>query len=164
METVWTSSANTSLQSWHAIAGTPSRAIAYKDGNLYVLHSASGAGVIPTIQIVDAFAGTTKGTVPTDGVLTTLFKLSDLIAFDGKLVASGISGVSQDIHVYAWESDTSAPRLILTAPAGSLGGECGGAISASGTWDNGRIWLSPAGSATVYYFEIANGLVSDTPH
>lgn len=164
VETVWTSSANTSLQSWHAIAGTPSRAIAYKDGNLYVLHSASGAGVIPTIQIVDAFAGTAKGTVPTDGVLTTLFKLSDLIAFDGKLVASGISGVSQDIHVYAWESDTSAPRLILTAPAGSLGGECGGAISASGTWDNGRIWLSPAGSATVYYFEIANGLVSDTPH
>ncbi|MGM9852372.1 MAG: C10 family peptidase [Muribaculaceae bacterium] len=161
VEQVWISSENDGKLNWHSASSMPIRSIAYSDGKLYVLNGA--ASTQPTITVLDAFTGAKSGTVSTDGVATTLFKLSDIEVFDGKLIGSNIATKTQQIRIYRWNNDDSAPETVLTLPSGALDNlDAGGAISASGTWASGRIYISALGSAKVYYFNVTDGTVDPT--
>ena len=156
----WISSETAGTKSWHDISGDYSRGIAFKDGKLYVLHCKPWAA--PYIVILDAYTGDKKGDLSVDGVTGATIQLGDIISFDGKLIASNVCTATQNFRLYVWDNDNSAPAVIVAKDA--VNHICGNAISATGTWQNGRIWVAKENSNSILYFNVKNGTVESDIH
>ena len=138
------------------------RSATYNDGYLYVL--LESADKEPEVVILNAYTGSKIDVLNTNGLETARFKLSNIVAFDGKIIGSNVTNVSSDpvdtqnLYVYLWDSPTSAPQKILSA---NVGEEIMGAqMSVSGNMTNGRLWFTNNGTNKVMYFTITNGVVN----
>lgn len=167
MALVWESSKNNSTKAWHDItAAKPARDIAYNNGKLYVLNSKPWAD--PTITVVDAYTGEKKA----DLNVTTLAGKSGVVNrggsitfLDGKLICITVTDVpsgtlARNNYIYKWDNDNAVPEQVYTYEGLQLLPKAfGHAVSASGTWNDGRIWVTTQGSNEVVYFPVKNNKV-----
>ena len=167
MALVWESSKNNGTKAWHDITtAKPARDIAYNNGKLYVLNSKPWAD--PTITVVDAYTGEKKA----DLNVTTLAGKSGLVNrggsitfFDGKLICITVTdapkeNTNRNFYMYKWDNDSAVPEQIYTYEGLQLLPKAfGHAVSASGTWNDGRIWVTTQGSNEVVYFPVKNNKV-----
>lgn len=161
LEEVWISSTNSSAQAWHNIA--IARSIAYNNGKLYVLHCKAWAA--PEIIILNAYTGEKIGNLSCSGVTGATIQIGDIAVFDGKLVACNVCTAAQNFRIYKWDDDNATPQVILARDGNGVNGKIGGgALSVSGDWNNGRLWLCTQGANSVVYFNVNNGSVETTPH
>jgi hypothetical protein len=85
--------------------------------------------------------------------------LSDILAVDGKIIGCGCVTAAQTLKIYQWDSDTSAPKVLLEQVTGKI---MGGSMSISGNLTNGRLWFTNDGTTEAYYYTISNGAVNST--
>lgn len=161
LEEIWISSSNAGAKAWHDIASA--RSIAYNNGKLYVLHCKAWA--TPEITILNAYTGEKIGNLSCTGVTGATIQIGDLAIFDGKLVGCNVCTAAQNFRIYKWDNDNSDPQVILARDGNGVNGKIGGgALSVSGDWSNGRLWLCTQGANSVVYFNVNNGTVDTTPH
>lgn len=160
MTEVWNYSDNGNSASWLDLTTSKIRSVAVLNGNLYALHM--NYLQTPKIVILDAYTGVYKGTMSVDGLGTSLFPISSIIAFDGKIYGSGIATESQTLYVYRWDSDSSDPTIVLQT-ANHNSQITGAQINASGTATSGYFWFSTQNSDKILKYAITNGSVSTTP-
>ena len=122
---IWEKSdALNNLPSWFSPTGTRERGVAYCafDGvpKLYVISNLSE----PTVIILNALTGDSLGTLNTQGIAGGILSLSDISSypldfvsypFTPALYACNITNNASTSHykIYKWESDTSAPQLVV---------------------------------------------------
>ena len=154
---VWNFSTNTSIPDY--LTTNAIRNIAYNDGKLYVLlNKAFGT---PSIAILDAYTGESKGTLSTTGVTGGIVTLSNLIAVDGKIIGSNAARAIDTFNVYVWADDASDPTVLLS-DATHESEIMGSQMSVTGNLTNGRLWFTNDGTSKVIYYDITNGVVSTT--
>ena len=164
IEEKWVSSSNATTKDWHSDAETNFRDIAVVNGKLYSL-SAVASATGSTITVADAYTGEKEGTLSLTGTKGGLFQIGALCRFDGKLIGSNVANTKNNLYVYSWDNEKSEPKVILESKYSvDNETEMGNSISASGTWENGRIWVAPKGVQKVLYFEVKNGVVDPTVH
>jgi hypothetical protein len=117
---VWEKSdALNNLPSWFSPTGTRERGIAFSRVSgipkLYVISNLPQ----PTVIILNALTGDSIGTLNTDGINGGLLLLSDISArpsdffpITPALYACNLTD-SPPFKIYVWESDTSAPQLLI---------------------------------------------------
>ena len=160
---VWISSTTAGLKPWHTDVTTHHRAIAYNDGKLYVLKCKAWAA--PSIAVVDAYSGQHIKDLNVSGISGATIQIGDIAIFDGKLIASNVCTKAQNLRIYKWDNDDAAPTVILSRDGNGVNGKVGGgALSASGNWNSGRLMLMTDGSNSIVYFNVSNGTVDSTPH
>lgn len=157
---VWISSTNAGAKEWHTPA--TARSIAYNDGKLYVLHCKAWAA--PAITILNAYTAEKIADLNCSGITGATIQIGDIAFLDGKLVACNVCTAAQNFRIYRWDNDNAAPQVILSRDGNGVNGKIGGgAMSLSGNWESGRIWLPTQGSNSLVYFNIANGAIDPTP-
>lgn len=168
MTSVWESSQNNGTKDWHVISssGLYSRDIAYNNGNLYVLNSKPWAN--PTMYIVDAYTGAKKSELNVttlNGKASVVNRGGAIAIFDGKLICITVTDVpngsaNRNCYIYKWDSDSAVPEIVYSYEGTQLLSKAfGHSVSASGTWANGRIWVTTQGSNEVVYFPVENSVV-----
>ena len=157
---VWNYSGNGNSASWLDLTTSKIRSTAFLNGNLYVLHMSYCQ--TPKIVILDAYTGSYKGELSVNGLGSSMYSISNIIAFDGKLYGSGIATEEQTLYVYRWDSDASDPTTVLaTTDHNSM--ITGAQMGASGNASNGYLWFSGNNSDQVLKYAIIDGVVSTTP-
>ena len=120
---IWEKSdALNNLPAWFSSTGTRERGIAYSKFNgipkLYVI---SNLGE-PTVIILNALTGDSLGVLNTEGIEGGLLFLSDITArasdlypYTPELYACNLTNnaITSHYKIYRWESDTSAPQLLV---------------------------------------------------
>lgn len=157
MTEVWKYSANSSLADWMDLSAKPIRSIADLHSKIYALQA--GPYATPEIVILNAFTGAYIGTANVDGASVGAYRLSSLLAFDGKLIASNAVDESHEFRVYCWDDDNTAPRIILS-DATHGGVKMGAQINAYGNWNDGKILVTNNGTSQVFVYTISNGTVN----
>ncbi len=161
---VWNYSSNSAGGIPSYLTANVIRDIAYNDGKLYVL--LNKAWGTPSVAILDAYTGESKGTLDMTGVSGAIVSLSNLVAVDGKIIGSSAAryeegGTIDTFKVYQWSDDASAPTVLLedAAHASVL---MGAQMSVSGNLTDGRLWFTNDGTSKVIYYDITGGVVSST--
>ncbi|MBQ7041510.1 MAG: N-acetylmuramoyl-L-alanine amidase [Muribaculaceae bacterium] len=153
----WNFSTNGTQPSYIDLTTNVVRAAAYQDGKLYVLQNKAWA--TPVVTIVDAYTGAQEGTLDMTGIGSATIQLSDILAVDGKIIGCACVTATQTLRIYQWDSDTSAPKVLLEQVTGKI---MGGSMSISGNLTNGRLWFTNDGTTEAYYYTISNGAVNST--
>ncbi|MBR6639208.1 MAG: DUF4623 domain-containing protein, partial [Muribaculaceae bacterium] len=153
----WNFSTNGTYPSYIDLTSNVVRAAAYQNGKLYILQNKAWAA--PVVTIVDAYTGAQKGTLDMTGIGSATIQLSDILAVDGKIIGCGCVTAAQTLKIYQWDSDTSAPTVLLEQVTGKI---MGGSMSISGNLTNGRLWFTNDGTTEAYYYTISNGAVNST--
>lgn len=153
----WNFSTNGTEPSYIDLKDNVVRAVAYRDGKLYVLQNKAWA--TPVVTIVDAYTGALKGTLDMTGIGSATIQLSDILAVDGKIIGCACVTATQTLRIYQWDGDTSAPKVLLEQVTGKI---MGGSMSISGNLTDGRLWFTNDGTSEVYYYTITNGVVNST--
>ncbi|MGM9844601.1 MAG: hypothetical protein ACI30S_10305, partial [Muribaculaceae bacterium] len=136
------------------------RSIAFQDGKLYVVVTNTAAY---SIKILDAYTGEEKGELNMDGVSEGVFKISSVVAVDGKIFASNAAAASNVFKIYRWDSDTSAPVVALELAANThCSNAMGGQITFTGELNGGRIWTSDQLTNNMIYFTVSDGEIDPT--
>lgn len=137
------------------------RNMVMKGDNLYIAQRGTSDC---TIHIVDAWKGTAKGTLSNSGATASNYMYSSIANMGGTIIAVNMGfGGATVLRVYGWRNDTASPELILeTADHG--GARSGDLISASGTIDNGKIYLTNNDkSGRVLVYNVSGGKASSAP-
>lgn len=153
----WNFSTNGTQPSYIDLTNNVVRATAYQNGKLYILQNKAFA--TPVVTIVDAYTGAQKGTLNMTGVGSATVQLSDILAVDGKIIGCACVSAAQTLRIYQWDSDSSAPKVLLEQVTGKI---MGGSMSISGNLTNGRLWFTNDGTSEVYYYTISNGVLNTT--
>ena len=134
--------------------------IALSNGKLYAVCRGSSA-TDHTIKIINAYTGTQSGTLNTSSCTAGTYNLSSVETLGSTILACNLAAnTSTNLVIYKWDSDSSAPTVLLNAAPPCT--RAGDAMSVSGTMTNGRVWF--AYGSQVYYYTISNGaIVSTTP-
>lgn len=168
MALVWESSKNNGTKAWHDITTTnlPAHDIAYNNGKLYVLNSRPYQN--PAVIVVDAYTGEKKADLNVTtlaGKLGLVNRGGSITFFDGKLICITVTDApkedtNRNFYMYKWDNDSAVPEQIYTYEGLQLLPKAfGHAVSASGTWNDGRIWVTTQGSNEVVYFPVKNNKV-----
>ena len=150
----WISSVNKTNASWVDGSNANFRDIAVLNGKLYAVNATTSAS---RVDILDAYTGTKEGELDVSTCKLGTFKLGAVCRFDGKLIGSNIA---KALKVYSWDNDKAAPVMIIDYTADD---ECGNSISASGTWQDGKIWIVLKGQHKVLCFAVKDGKAEATP-
>ena len=153
----WNFSTNGTQPSYIDLTSNVVRAAAYQNGKLYILQNKAWA--TPVVTIVDAYTGAQEGTLDMTGVGSATIQLSDILAVDGKIIGCACVTAAQTLRIYQWDSDTSAPKVLLEQVTGKV---MGGSMSISGNLTNGRLWFTNDGTSEAYYYTVSNGAVNST--
>lgn len=137
------------------------RNMVLKGDNLYVLQREDGNA---NIQVVDAYTGVAKGTLPASNVAAGSYRFFSVGNLGETIVASSAAlSATATLKVYAWTNESSDPVTILETA--NHGGRAGDLISAYGTINNGKLYFaSNTGFAgKLYVYTVTNGTASATP-
>ncbi len=161
LEEMWVYSTNkNNLPSWFnpTLTDNYTRDVAINGGNLYVLNcKAWGA---PTITILDAYKGTSKGSVSVDGISGGRIDLASIDMMGGKLIGSNAVNANHTLILYKWDSESAAPaKWAELTPADILADQ----MTVTGDMTSGAIWFVATATPTVYKYTVTNGTVNATP-
>ncbi|MBE6318655.1 MAG: carbohydrate-binding domain-containing protein [Bacteroidales bacterium] len=132
--------------------------IALSNGKLYAVCRGSSA-TDHTIKIINAYTGTQSGTLNTSSCTAGTYNLSSVETLGSTILACNLAAnTSTNLVIYKWDSDSSAPTVLLNAAPPCT--RAGDAMSVSGTMTNGRVWF--AYGSQVYYYTISNGAIAST--
>ena len=136
------------------------RNMVLKGDNLYILQRESSDC---NIHIVDALTGTDKGNLPCTGITADNFKFFSVGNLGGTIVAcSAALGEGSTLKVYAWDSDSATPTVVLETT--NHGARAGDYMSCSGDINNGKLYFTNNDtSGNVYVYTVTNGKASATP-
>lgn len=120
------------------------------------------------VHVIDAHTGKSKGTLPTTGMTVNNWTFSSVATLDDGLILAcnlGFSATTK-ISVYSWKSVTSDPELVMETTDHS--GRSGDLMCASGTWSNGKIYLTTNSGfdgykGRVMVYNIKKGKAEATP-
>ena len=146
--------------SWVTTGSQGVEDIALSNGKLYAVCRGSSA-TDHTIKIINAYTGAQSGTLNTSSCTAGTYNLSSVETLGSTILACNLAAnTSTNLVIYKWDSDSSAPTVLLNAAPPCT--RAGDAMSVSGTMTNGRVWF--AYGSQVYYYTISNGaIVSTTP-
>lgn len=146
---------------WFNENGGTTRDMCYNDGKLYVLNT-GGQGAC--VNIVEGYHPQNRlGQLNMTGISGGSIATAGIRALGNTIVMCNMASATAALKVYAWDSDTSAPRVILnTTNHGNV--ECGRGMSVSGDMNNGKLIFGEAGTnGTIVYFNVINGEVQTEP-
>ena len=145
--------------SWLSLVSPLSRDIAYNNGKLYVANSNDSSF---SIAIVDATTGVKIGDLSVDGISGGTYPIGGLNVIGGKLIASCAASATQNLKVYMWKDDSSAPTVILDSEPAARGSiKAGDRVNVWGDLTNGKLMFSDGAKLVVY--SVTDGTVSTTP-
>ena len=159
MSQVWNFSQNGgNTSSWVTTGSQGVEDIAFANGKLYAVCRGSSA-TDHTIKIVDAYTGSVSGSLNTSSCTVGTYNLSSIETLGTTVIACNLAAnTSTNLVIYKWDSDASAPSILLnTTPPCTRAGD---AMSVSGDMTNGRIWF--VYGSQVYYYTISNGAITST--
>lgn len=150
---------NLSQAAWFDRNGVNTRDICYVDGKLFVLNTNVGAP--SEVVILDAQTGKEQGKLNITGIAASgTFHLASIKTLGNTILGCNMASAAGTLNVYAWDTPTSAPRLLLTTTNhGSV--EVGRIMNTFGTMENGTIAFGAP--KTAVYYRITNGTVNATP-
>lgn len=131
------------------------RNIAYSNGKLYTVNPSA-----TTITVINAQTGVKIKDLSMTGVEGGALSIMDAHVVDGKLVATNLAS-NNTLKAYIWDTDDSAPRVLLETT--DLGGctRVGDCMSIQGSLSNGAIiFLS---GSTILKYALSNGTAATTP-
>ncbi len=144
--------------SWVTTGSQGVEDIALANGKLYAVCRGSSA-TDHTIKIINAYTGTQSGTLNTSSCTAGTYNLSSVETLGGTILACNLAAnTSTNLVIYKWDSDSSAPTVLLNAAPPCT--RAGDAMSVSGTMTSGRVWF--AYGSQVYYYTISNGAIAST--
>lgn len=159
MSQVWNySQTSGGTASWMTYGSQVVNDMALSNGKLYVVRR-NGGNADNTIRIVNAYTGAETGTLNTSSCTVGTHYLSGIEKLGNSIVACNLTNSSTtNFVIYKWDSDASAPTVMLNAaPPCTRIGDC---MSVSGDMTNGRIWF--AYDDKVYYYTVSNGTITST--
>ncbi|MGN1172663.1 MAG: hypothetical protein ACI4SO_02630, partial [Muribaculaceae bacterium] len=131
------------------------RNFVYNDGKLYCVYNHSEILVL-NAQTGESLGYLDKGSVIAGGTLT----LCDVKALDGHIVACNLAATDQELRVYAWDSDTSAPYLLYNTTDLRGASRLGDCLELSGNFAS-DLWLNfgndNSGTTRIIQFNRNNG-------
>ena len=159
MAQVWNYSQNGgNSSSWVTTGSQGVEDIAFANGKLYAVCRGSSA-TDHTIKIVNAYTGAQSGSLNTSSCTAGTYNLSSIETLGNTILACNLAAnTSTNLVIYKWDSDSSAPTVLLNATPPCT--RAGDAMSVSGSMTNGRIWFVYGSQA--YYYTISNGAISST--
>lgn len=144
--------------SWVTTGSQGVEDIALSNGKLYAVCRGSSA-TDHTIKIINAYTGTQSGSLNTSSCTAGTYNLSSVETLGSTILACNLAAnTSTNLVIYKWDSDSSAPTVLLNAAPPCT--RAGDAMSVSGTMTNGRVWF--AYGSQVYYYTISNGAIAST--
>ncbi len=144
--------------SWVTTGSQGVEDIALANGKLYAVCRGSSA-TDHTIKIINAYTGAQSGSLNTSSCTAGTYNLSSVETLGSTVLACNLAAnTSTNLVIYKWDSDNSAPTVLLNATPPCT--RAGDAMSVSGTMTNGRIWF--AYGSQVYYYTISNGAITST--
>lgn len=153
---------NTTGVDWLVVGSTTApwtRDVAYANGKLYVLNG--HAWQTTSINILDAKTGVKQGSLSVSGVTGGQYTGSSLCAIDDKIVLCNQARATDNLKVYIWDDDASAPRTLLNiAPAARESLVLGGRMNVWGDLTNGKLLFCD--ETNIVIFPITDGVVSTT--
>ena len=169
---VWNYSENNGKKPAWLSSFAECRNMAFGNGRLYVVNASAG-----TIKAINSQTGEFLYDVDMTGVSGGALNVIDAAFVDGKLIATNLANSANELKVYVWDNDKSAPRVLLqTSNIGSMDrlGDC---IEIKGDLTNGEIvflgqqkrsYTTSTGTAegncnSIIRYAITNGVVSTTP-
>ena len=158
LKEVWRKSAG---QDWVGnSATTQTRDIAYGNGKLYVLNTGNFGNFQSTggVFIVDPYTGNKIKDLSKEGMAVGTYVLGSICYFDGKLIGANISRANQAAKIYVWDNDDAVPTCTQVSD-NMFAGIQGGRISASGTWANGKIWITGTKDDVLIWYPVTNGTI-----
>lgn len=161
MSQVWNYSQNSGkTASWMTYGTQVVNDMALSNGKLYVVRR-NGGNSDNTIRIVNAYTGVETGTLNTSACTAGTYYLSSVETLGSTILACNLTNSSTtNFVIYKWDSDASAPTVLLNAAPPCT--RIGDAMSVSGNMTSGRIWFMYEDK--VYYYTISNGAItSSTP-
>lgn len=154
---MWNSSAQQGTSTAYGWDATKVRNMAYgENGKLYLVYEHAG------VKVVNAQTGAFISDLNKTDISGGTIALADVAYFDGKVVACNIAAsTASPVKVYVWDTETSAPRVLLSTT--NFGGvaRLGDHIGLYGSWQSGTI--SFGSGSTIINYNITNGVVSTTP-
>ena len=158
---VYNFSGNGTQPSWLDLSTNYLRSIIDLNGNIYALQCKAWGS--PNIQILEAYTGNNKGTLSVEGVQGCTVQMSSLNKLGDKLIASSAASTTQNLYVYIWDNDASAPRILLQVDAAGHGSEqIGAQVNVSGDLNNGALWFANDNGTKIYKYAVTNGVASTT--
>ncbi len=161
LDEMWIYSTNkNNLPSWFnpTITDNFTRDVAVNGGNLYVLNCKQWGA--PTITILDAFAGTSKGNMNVTGIAGGRVALAAIDMLGDKLVGCNAVSANHTLTLYKWDSESAAPtKWAELTPADVLADQ----MTVTGNMTNGAIYFVATATPYVYKYTVSNGAVNATP-
>ncbi len=134
------------------------RDVAVNGNSLYVLNGKQWG--TPSISIVDAYTGVTKGSVDMTGIDGGRADLAAIDMLGDKLIGVNAVSANHELVFYKWEDETSAPTQWAVVKTDTILGD---QMSVTGDMTNGAIWLVSTPASVVYKFTVTNGEVNAIP-
>ena len=136
------------------------RDMAFCNGKLYVLTSNANANNSNYIQIINAYDGSSIGTLSLNGVTEGQLYAASIKAMGGKVIMSNGAPSGTPLKVYCWDNDASEPYVILNdATHGSV--QVGEIMSVWGDLNDGKLMFSDGNKMLIY--TVSKGVVNATP-
>lgn len=148
---------------WFSSVSPFTRSMTVIGNNLYVLNAAAWNNT-PSISIIDADTGKSKGTLGMEGLPTSgqLMCAGALGHLGNQLIMSNaVSSAAHRFVVYKWIDNSGAPVKILDVD-NSLGIAYGEIMGTWGDMNKGRIAFG--NESKIVYFNVDGGNVNATPH
>ena len=112
------------------------RNFVYNNGKLYCVYNHSDILVL-NAQTGESLGYLNKGDIISGGTLT----LCDVKALDGHIVACNLAASGQELRIYAWDNDSSAPYLLYNTSDLQSASRIGDCMELSGTY-NSDLWIT----------------------
>ncbi len=135
------------------------RNMAYHQGKLYLVYDHS------VIKVVNAQTGELLGDLSTAGVSGGALTLCDVEVFGGKIYACNLATDATPLKIYRWDSDTSAPVVVMTATNFGGAKRMGDCMTFKGNETSGSVTFANDDNTTtrIVSYPITNSAFKATP-